>query len=962
MNYSSWNDMLCEHFFKNEEVMVFLSIDKEELINLGLISEKIQREIELIETNKKEQIDHRAYVWADFMRLFMLIMTKKQFLSEFKMRISESATIKDNSKPTIFPFLSLFFISLSVDSDLSSAAFYPKVNDFLITNHIIGHGEKIGTTDLANLNPSLDMMWYNLSEWAFSNGYFFVPKYTRTSDRNKYAEPFIAELLFPFNRREQLKTVFIKSGLTPDENLSEDRIIRIFNDNYYLIGLTRAKMKQWVSDYRIALINEFRKIYGRWDGTARVENRTDASSQVRYDGSNYGFYLGFDQERGGTFKFFLLPYIPNSENSEEYCFVNSVNKNEAYEFYIKANGFASSTYRKTDNILEALLHKKKIVFVDEYDSKTNLIFNPADLYVFERSFNSFISRCKFTKGGSYFIMIATELLPQERFQSWLSDNKANEIPLPALGSSYRMFFIENAQSALEDDSKLSFKKTKSLKISDTIVLGKTENIYLVPSTFPIYFDISGVDISSDSVRAVSIDGSNRYSFDIKYDANSQKWIFPVIQHFFAKDKTYQIFCNDQPLSYSKFRFVDFSLIKDCNYQEISFDKFGNESAENPLVTGLKINDTIYMNVNVELLKLNMKSGEPPVVTNSEYLADDFLLYGISSQPTISKSDIKDLILVLFANNVIDEASVGNKYEINHILEYYSSLGYLNYTYRDGKYVIAVNKPTIIWLPPNFKKTSGHVTSYKCTEQYFKFLVTGARTPGFIKHLIKVCASNNVKVDITQPENPLFPQRIILWAQDISNIERVASQANLAFQRCIYTNALIKRLGSVDDYTEQVRQYPSELVYENISLFRKIDYNRLARLFKEKNGYVQNKDIVITDVDKIDRSHDVITYFFGLPSEATILWDDGIQYPINKYWSHLIGASISNVTIVKFDIDSCTLTMPSQVKLPLLYNRALSLINAEPQDSDGGNNSYKLIVNPLLAQIEPKEILSKLKQL
>ena len=149
------------------------------------------------------------------------------------------------------------------------------------------------------------MMWYNLSEWAFYNGYFFVPKYTRTSNRNKYAEPFIAELLFPFNRREQLKTVFIKSGLTPDENISEDRIIRIFNDNYYIIGLTRAKMKQWVSDYRIALINEFRKIYGRWDGTARVENRTDSSSQVRYDGSNYGFYLGFDQERGGNFKFFF---------------------------------------------------------------------------------------------------------------------------------------------------------------------------------------------------------------------------------------------------------------------------------------------------------------------------------------------------------------------------------------------------------------------------------------------------------------------------------------------------------------------------------------------------------------------------------------------------------------------------------------------------------------------------------
>ena len=142
--------MLCDHFFKNEDVMVFLSIDKEELICLGLKSEKIHREIELIEANKNEQIDHRAYVWADFMRLFMSIKTKKQFLTEFKLRISESTTIKDNSRPTIFPFLSLFFISLSFDSDLSSAAFYPKVNTFLTTNHIIGHGEKIGTTDLAD--------------------------------------------------------------------------------------------------------------------------------------------------------------------------------------------------------------------------------------------------------------------------------------------------------------------------------------------------------------------------------------------------------------------------------------------------------------------------------------------------------------------------------------------------------------------------------------------------------------------------------------------------------------------------------------------------------------------------------------------------------------------------------------------------------------------------------------------
>ena len=80
MKYSDWNILLCEHFFSHDEGMIFLAIDKEELIDVALTSEKIRREIELIEKAKSTTINKRDYAWADFLRLFNGIKCKKQFL------------------------------------------------------------------------------------------------------------------------------------------------------------------------------------------------------------------------------------------------------------------------------------------------------------------------------------------------------------------------------------------------------------------------------------------------------------------------------------------------------------------------------------------------------------------------------------------------------------------------------------------------------------------------------------------------------------------------------------------------------------------------------------------------------------------------------------------------------------------------------------------------------------------
>ena len=147
-------------------------------------------------------------------------------------------------------------------------------------------------------------------------------------------------------------------------------------------------------------------------------------------------------------------------------------------------------------------------------------------------------------------------------------------------------------------------------------------------------------------------------------------------------------------------------------------------------------------------------------------------------------------------------------------------------------------------------------------------------------------------------------------------------------------------------------------YNNVRSFKRIDYKKLQKAFEQKGGYISDSSIISAEIDE---NKDIVTYFPKTYNEDTIYWKDGEQYSVDKHWGHLLGASIADAKIVRFNSDTCSITMPNQIKLPLLYRRALTLSTAEPQYNSNGNNSYRLNLNPFAGKIEPQEILSKLNQ-
>lgn len=958
MNYTNWNKIICEYYFHQEEgVMTFLSISKDELIDIGLACPQIQDEIKKIEEHKMAKINARDFVWKDFLRLFssLKINSKQSFFRAFAARISESVSISETDLPTIFPFLVLFFIPLSEDSELSASAFYPKISKFLRDNGIIGAKETVNTPDLSRLDPPLDFMWNNLCEWAALNNYTFSLKYNHSSTHNQYVDQFIAELLFTSNRKEALKKVFVKSGLTQDESLSNSRILNILSDKYYFLGIRKTVWNNWLLNYNVALVSEFRKIYNSWDGSARIlEKEENTSSRTyEYEGANYKLILGFTKARD-EYEFHLTPFISACDTSEDFSFVDP-NNNAEYEFYILSSGFANESLYCVDKIKQSLSIGKPLVLNDSYDSKVKLIFNPEDFYLFEKHFDVFTAKSQFVLGGHYYALINNKSLPE--YSEWLSNNNAEQITT-YLDANYSFYHIPTAIAPLESVSKLTAKKQKKITPINTFIIGKSDNVCSVPKNFPIYFEITGVDIHNDDICAVSVHSNKISKYKLTYDEDRQCWTFAVIKNAFDIDKAYRIFCNDEPISSSLYKFVKFDLLGDSQYNELSFNEWGELTETAPAVTGLTISGISSPGINIDMLSYNMKQfGSVHAMTGVKYAVSDFVLYAMSSYPRITKEQLKSIIETMIANGLVDEKK-GATIKLQYLIEYYFYMGYINCAYKDSKYIMAVNKPTLIWLPPKFTVSVGKVTLYNSSERSFKFLVTGARTPSFVSKLEKICNSNRVKVEYYDSSNPLYPQKIILWCDNLQDIQKVVEQANLCFQRCIYSNSLLSKLGNIESYEQHITANKSDDSYKGVSLFRCIDYSKLAKEFKAKGGYITNSSI---QKESVSCSSDVVTYFCGTPNEETIYWKDDVQYKVNKYWGHFLGAWKDKAKIVYYDNETTSFIMPSQIILPPLLARALTMINAEFLDSSNGRRSFHINCNPFAGKMNPDEILDKLLQ-
>lgn len=956
MKFNIWNSILCNHFFSRNDVQVFLSIDKDEIENIAIESEEFVNQIKLCGKADMQLEEKKKYAWHDFILIFGKITngkwqcSKSILLADFQRRIIESGN-SQGSIPTFLPYIALFVIPLSNDPELNVNAFYPKINDFFRKQGLIKSNESIGSIDMSQLRPGLDFMWQSLAEWATANDYTFKVTSRSNSGRTQYAYPFVSQLIFTATQRDKFKLLFYHAGLTPAQEIDEKYAEKILSNHYKKLGITQQRWSYIKSNYLSSAISLFFQEFNSWDGIAMVKDKRDSFSSTEYLGISQSLILHLSIYRG-KFEYGLKANLQDGSFGEEFSYES--NMYGKYIFSIDNKGFADE-YVWNDNICNAISIGDSILYTKSGDKKTRLSYFPTDIEILEYSFGVFVSSKRFQKGKKYAILIRNNNL--DSFSNWLSDNNAKLIESHQLRNTHKLYIIDSAISDIStcNVKKIHFDNRKNLELTDTIALGKTsEGVLKIYRGLPAYFKISGVDVSSDHIRAVFNSEGHIDTLDLCYNEESGLWVLPIVSNIFMQQKSFQIFCNDILISNIRFIVSDFSPLKETQYEELRFNHFG-EYDTNGDINGLQLK---YVNdVNWNNLQQSMSSGAGISEVNNHYDNSDYLLYYLSTRPRCEKKDFIKIIDVLIQNKKF-KFDKENRWAIRSIIDNYFRLGYINYAYVDGQHIIAVNRPTLVLLPPKTKREcvipGKSITRIVPIERFWTAMLTGARTPDSMssfKKMVEQFRYNGEKlyIDIEPSSDGLLPQTVFIKSYSIDAIQEFAHKNYFQFQKCIYSNVLLRTIASIPEYIDHITKKESYDRYDSISNFSRIDYLKLA------NGDYSR----INDVSK---EKSIVTYFPGTFREQTILWLSGKQYKTDKHWGHLIGMSLDNSKVIRVNADKSVLELPIVLQLPQLFARALTLVSGKIPKESEQVRTYEIYNNPYIQAVDSNSILKKLSQL
>lgn len=963
MRYTEWNQILIEYYFnESKEGDTFLGIEKEAFIDYIIDNKLFSGEYSDTSSNfPLNKKDIRTDIWDDFTLIFkkplnqenQAYYSKDVLIERFRSYLYNS---KDETKqPLIFPFIALFLMPLANNPEMNAKNFYKRLNDFLRKNKIIREEETIGTTDLKNItDPSLETMWKNLESWAKSKGYNYKVK---GLGGLKYVGPFMAESVLNANQRDKFKVVFYEAGLTQDLILDDERIVNILKIHHRHLGFTDDdKWEKIFTNYRDNLISEFKRQYAKWDGNTIVRTHTN-DRRVNVDtGTNKKLYLGMDCLRG-NYSFYLKARFDEVEPGTDYLYHDG---RLSYKFRIGNDGFANEKFTNDNDLERIVCSNSKITLCDSKNRKNRLSFQSEEIYLLEKYYMTYTSSCQIKIGGKFYVLVSKQARPEVR--QWLEANNAQLKGLRnAISQSYDLYLIEEVVSDLPDIKVLnSGVGTPSAKLVNTYHYLREDSIDYIYKGLPAYFDIQGVNISHDNVRAVIDDATGRKDARLTYNEDMRLWVMQPTTNTFSLAGTFKIYCNDKAISSKTYGFTDFIQLENDSYREICYDKWGEYTETNAIVEGLRLNGTPGL---LEYLKVNMRQfGSIPIIHDTPYDFKDYLLYFLSSKPRISKEDFTEAVKVQVHNNIADGKAL-NKWSIKSLIDNYFRLGYINYAYQLK--TIAINKPTLVLIPSKANRTAdGTLRGNNCKEKHFKAMLTGARTPGFIEKFINRVKGfthdgKRIQLQLDKQINPLYPQRIILWSEDVVILKKFAEKYGILFQVSIYANSLLSKLGSVADYEQYICETYDKFpeTYEGFNDYSALDFSYLAEC-KEDGRRVDYKRVYR---DTFDREGDVVTYFPGKYTEKTILWKDGKQYPVDKYWGQFIGMKIHDAKVIEIDSANSTIKLPKYIRLPFLYARALTLMTGETPETSNDRRAYELCDNPFAQAIAARAIIEKLSQ-
>ena len=982
MDLKAWSNLIYKYYFeRNLGERVILHISMQDLIDFAK-----DEDVE-IANGKNASLFDDSFIRNDFARKFWINQDGNKNLGDLQKKVNQivyQAINEDN----IYVLLSIiaFLIMPICENDeieLHGRDYYGHLFPFLHNNNFVkGKNDDTGRVGRGFLGTiHLDKIWQYLDKWAADNNLNFKSNFVVSDNgANQYALSLMKESLLSPSKIQRFGILFDKAGLVPRANIEDTRLFSAFSNYYLQIGISISKFRSLTSpDNREYLSSVLRSEYNRWDGTTRIKERDRRTGKIRVEAGNtcYPLLLMMDYDlhsNSCTFAFQL--YCSDIEDMEYMNFVADINKNKFAQVYIKTDGYANQPFRLDENEIKMVFSSRQGVYSihEENDKSLKGRHVVTDYYLLRQYKNKYIATNDFIKGDFYFAIIRHDA--SDEFSPWLKANEATLIKDNALGGVYSVYRIENAIEELPNKNNLRFKneiRCKSFNNLEVKIADDTEVVYL-SKLLPAQFEITGVDVSKDKIYAISVNDPHRSVSELEYDHDKKLWILKVFTNLFQIQKEFQLYCNEEPIPYGRtYKFVDFVL--PSQFKELSLDQWGGQVGPS-LSTGLELSKNIIGKnlINWVMLNMQMQTAKPSQIDSVKYMEKDYLLYSITSASYDTRrwvinmpwlKDIRDRLSSEF--EIEDVHTISDKYSLSNALADYFRMGYINYAYTDGVLHLTANRPTLILLTPRFRQILSpsiggrRMKQFVCEEKHYKCLLTGGRTIALVREIEKYQKSLGYQVEYLEATDYLQPQTIYIHAANRSVFKALASKCNLLYQDNIYANALIEALPSVNEYIIAQKNNESRDLF-GVPSYRAIDYSKMASLYPEK--LAQKRAIANYEIDKntYDTQNDVVTFFPGSRDETTIMIDEGNMVEIDKYWGYFVGMYKANAKILQYDEDAVQVSLPQQFRLPLLYARALTLLNGSTPNSVIGSRTYNLDVNPYTFGSQPKNILHKLGQL
>ena len=982
MDIKAWSNLIYKYYFRRVfRERVILHISMQDLIDFAK-----DENVEIAKGKYATSLDD-TFIRNDFVHKFWNSMDGNRNLGELQIKINQIANLAIQEKEYIvlLSIVALLIMPICENDELElhGREYYGHLFQFLITNNFVnGKKDDVGKWKRSFLGAiGLDRIWNNIDKWAKNSGLNYSSSLVVSENGAvQYVLSLMKESLLSPSKIQRFGILFDKAGLVPRANIEDTRLFSAFSSYYLQIGISISKFKALTApDNREYLSSVLRSEYNRWDGTTRIKERDRRTGKIRVEAGNtcYPLLLQMDYDlHSNNCSFAFQLFCSDIDDMEYMSFVSDNNKNKFTQIYIKTDGYANQPFRLDDNELKILFSSRQGVYGihEENDKSLKGRHVVTDYYILRQYKNKYIATNSFIKGEFYFAIIRHDV--SDEFSSWLKANEAVQISDKVLGGIYSVYRIEHAVEELPNKNNLRFKdsiRCRSVNNLEVKIADDAEVIYL-SKLLPAQFEITGVDVSKDRIYAVSVNDPHRNSSELKYDYEKKMWILKVFANFFQLQKEFQLYCNQAPIPYGRtYKFIDFVL--PSQFKELQLDKWG-DLGEAYLSKGLELPSGIIGKnlINWNTLNMQMQNAKPAQINTGKYLEKDYLLYSITSASYETNrwiinmpwlKEIRDRLSCEFEQE--DTNSLHDKYSLGNALADYFRMGYINYSYSDGILHMTANRPTLILLTPKFERVissgvGGNIMkSFKCTEKNFKCLLTGGRTISLVREVEKYQKVLGYQVEYLETSDYLQPQTIYIHAPKRSVFKALAEKCNLLYQDNIYANALVEALPSVEEYIDAQNRNESRDLF-GVPSFRVIDYPKMAKIYPNK--LLQKQAIANYEIEKesYDTHNDVVTFFPGSRDETTIMIDEGNMVEIDKYWGHFVGMYKTHARILRYDEVTVQISLPQQFRLPLLYARALTLLNGSTPNSVFGSRTYCLDVNPYTFASKPENILKKLGQL